>query len=83
MRASEIRAAQAARPPKEVRAVCSETQARDLVSIHRRASCSEMNPGMWSRLPWDHATRTYHPGADFNRRASKEGSAFSSFMISP
>ena len=61
--------------------VCSETHARDFVSIHRNASCCETKPGMWSRLPWAHATRTYHPGADFSRRASKAGSAFGSFMI--
>jgi hypothetical protein len=22
---------------------------------------------MWLHLPWDHATRTYHPGADVNQ----------------
>jgi hypothetical protein len=37
---------------------------------------------MWLHLPWN-ATRTYHPGADVNRRASKAGSAFDSFMIAP
>jgi hypothetical protein len=63
--------------------VCSETQERAFVSIHRNASCCETNPGMWSCLPCDQATRTYHPGADFNGRASKAGSAFDSFMIAP
>jgi hypothetical protein len=35
--------------------VCSETQERAFVSIHRNASCCETNPGMWSCLPCDQA----------------------------
>ena len=73
----------AASPLNEDPAVCSDTQERAFVSIHRNASCCEMKPGIWSRFPCDHATRTYHPGTDFKRRASKIGSAFGSFMFSP
>jgi hypothetical protein len=59
----------------------SDSHDRALTSIHRCASCCVTKPGMWSRLPSGHATRTYHPRADFSGRASNAGFELASFII--
>jgi hypothetical protein len=59
----------------------SDNHAGAFPSIQHCASCCEMKPGIWSRLPLGQATRTYHPQADLRRRASKAGFEFGSSMI--
>jgi hypothetical protein len=59
----------------------SESHPGALTSIHRCASCCVTKPGMWSCLPLGHATRTYHPRADFSERASNAGFELGSFIM--
>jgi hypothetical protein len=58
----------------------SDSHVGALASIHRCASCWLTKPGIWSRLPSGHATRTYHPEADLRGRASKAGLELGSFI---